>query len=188
MLSSAFLNAQNEEAAFSKSYAFEYDAQYSKAISSLLELNSNAYQVNLRLGWLYFLSKDYTASESYYKKAIVLEQSSIEARFGIVLPMSAQGNWNNVLSTYMDILKLDANNSIANYRIAVIYYNRKDYANSSLYINKVIKMYPFDYDSNLMLGKIYIAQAKNAEAKKHIIIALEYNPQSEEAKTLLKKL
>jgi Tfp pilus assembly protein PilF len=57
-----------------------------------------------------------------------------------------------------------------------------------LYIGKVIKMYPFDYDSNLLAGKVMMAQAKNAEAKKYLIKALEYNPQSVEAKAALKKL
>ncbi|MCD6065920.1 MAG: hypothetical protein K0S33_746 [Bacteroidetes bacterium] len=179
---------QNPELAFSKSYSFEYETQYAKAINAMLELNTENYQVNLRLGWLYYLSKDYTKSESYYKKAVSLEPASIEARFGLVLPMSALGNWNNVLAVYLEIVKTDPHNSIANYRIASIYYNRKDYANAGTYISKVIKMYPFDYDGNLLNGKILVAQNKAAEAKKFLIKALEYNPQSEEVKTLLKKL
>jgi len=40
----------------------------------------------------------------------------------------------------------------------------------------------------LLYGKILLAQAKNGEAKKYLIKALEYNPQSEEAKTAIKKL
>jgi len=112
----------------------------------------------------------------------------VEARFGLALPLSSLGNWNEVLATYMEIIKQDPNNSIANYRIASIYYNRKDYVNAATYITKVIKMYPFDYDSNLLYGKLLVAQSKNAEAKKYLIRALEYNPQSEEAKAALKKL
>lgn len=183
------LSAQSSsELAFSKSYSFEYDTQYAKAIEAMTALNSDAYEVSLRLGWLHYLSKDYLKSETYYKKAIASEPSSVEARFGIVLPLAALGNWNAVLGHYLDILKIDPNNSIANYRSGYIYYSRKDYANAMLYIGKVIKMYPFDYDSNLLAGKVMMAQAKNAEAKKYFSKAIEYNPQSEEAKTALKKL
>lgn len=178
----------NPELAFSKSYSFEYDTQYSKAIAVLLESNMNTYEVNLRLGWLYYQSKDYTKSETYYKKAIALEANSIEARFGVVLPMSAMGNWDNVLATYQEILKIDANNSIANYRIASIYYSRKDYTTATTYIAKVIRMYPFDYDSNLLYGKILSAQNKKEEARTYLTKALEYNPQSEDVKAELKKL
>ncbi len=181
-------NAQTTDIAFSKSYSFEYETQYSKAITALTDLHLDSYQINLRLGWLYYLSKDYIKSEQYYRKAVALEPSSIEARFGLVLPMSSAGNWNNVLTAYLEIVKLDPNNSIANYRISSIYYARKDYANAIIYVSKVLKLYPFDYDSNLLSGKILMAQAKNAEAKKHFSKALEYNPQSEEAKTALKKL
>lgn len=179
---------QASETAFSKSYAFEYESQYTKAIAALVELNAGTYEVNLRLGWLYYMNKDYATSEAFYKKAIAQEPSSVEARFGLVLPMSALGNWNNVLSTYLDIIKLDPNNSVANYRMAAIYYSRKDYTSATGSVQKVIRLYPFDFDSNLLLGKILIAEGKNTEAKKYITAAVEYNPQSEEAKTLLKKL
>ena len=179
---------QTSESAFAKSYSFEYETQYAKAITALSELHIESYQINLRLGWLYYLSKDYIKSEQYYRKAVASEPASIEARFGLVLPLSTLGNWNNVLSVYLEITKLDANNSIANYRLASIYYTRKDYANAAQYVSKVLKLYPFDYDSNLLTGKILMAQAKNAEAKKYFTKALEYNPQSEEAKAAIKKL
>lgn len=188
LLSGFTLSAQNAELAFSKSYTFEYDTQYGKAISALQELNTDNYEVNLRLGWLHYLNKDYVKSEVHYKKAVVMEPASVEARFGLVLPMSAMGNWNNVIAVYVEILKVDPNNSIANYRTASIYFNRKDYANATVYLARVIKMYPFDYDSNLLNGKILMAQGKNADAKKYFLKALEYNPQSEEAKAALKKL
>lgn len=179
---------QTSEAAFSKSYSFEYETQYAKAITALTDLHMDSYQINLRLGWLYYLSKDYVKSEQYYRKAVAIEASSIEARFGLVLPLSTVGNWNSVLAVYLEVVKLDPNNSTANYRIASIYYARKDYANAKASVAKVLKLYPFDYDSNLLSGKILMAQAKNAEAKKYFTKALEYNPQSEEAKTALKKL
>jgi tetratricopeptide (TPR) repeat protein len=179
---------QSPEVGFSKSYSFEYETQYAKAIAALTELHIDNYQINLRLGWLYYLSKDYIKSELCYKKAVTFEPTSIEARFGLVLPMAATGNWNTILTTYLEISKLDPNNSIANYRIATIYNTRKEYANSTMYVLKVLKLYPFDYDSNLLYGKILIAQGKNADAKKYLTKAFEYNPQSEEVKTVLKKL
>lgn len=179
---------QTSESAFAKSYSFEYETQYNKAIAALTDLHVESYQINLRVGWLYYLSKDYVKSEQYYRKAVTLEPASIEARFGLVLPLSTLGNWNNVLSVYLEITKLDPNNSIANYRLSSIYYARKDYVNAAQYVSKVLKLYPFDYDSNLLTGKILMAQAKNADAKKHFIKALEYNTQSEEAKAAIKKL
>ena len=187
-LRTELFSQQNTELAFSKSYSFEYETQYSKAIAVLLELNIDTYQINLRLGWLNYLNKDYVKSETFYKKAVAIEPASVEARFGLVLPMSALGNWNSVLSVYLDIIKYDPNNSTANYRIASIYFNRKEFGNASTYVAKVLRLYPFDYDSNLLLGKILMAQGKNAEAKKYLGKALEYNPSSDEVKAEIKKL
>jgi len=189
LLISGLLTAQqSNDVAFSKSYLYEYETQYMKAIKSLQDLNLDNYEVNLRLGWLFYLQKDYLKSETYYKKAIALENASVEARFGLVLPLSALSNWNNVLAIYLEILKQDPNNSIANYRTASIYFTRKEYGNAVNHILKVIKMYPFDFDSNLLYGRTLLAQGKNAEAKKYVEKALEYNPQSDEAKILMKKL
>lgn len=183
------INGQsNIEKAFSKSYAFEYNIEYSKAISALVELNTDSYPIDFRLGWLYYLNKDYIKSEQFYKKAIAREPSSIEARFGLVLPMSALGDWSNVLNVYLEILKIDPNNSVANYRTALIYFNRKDYINSAKYLTKVIKLYPFDYDSNLLYAKIKLAENKSNEAALYLEKAIQYNPQSEEAIALLKNI
>lgn len=176
------------EKAFSKSYAFEYNIEYGKAISALVELNVDSYPVNFRLGWLYYLNKEYIKSEQFYKKAIAKEPLSIEARFGLVLPMSALGSWNNVLNVYLEIIKIDPNNSVSNYRSALIYYNRKDNLNAAKYLSKVIKLYPFDYDSNLLFAKIKLAENKSAEAAQFLEKAIQYNPQSEEAISLLKSL
>src|SRR5258708_4644946 len=85
----------SNELGFSKSYLYEYEIQYAKAIKSLQDLNADSYEINLRLGWLFYLNKDYFKSETYYKRAITIEASSVEARFGLVLPLSAVGNWNN---------------------------------------------------------------------------------------------
>lgn len=183
------INGQsNIEKAFSKSYAFEYNIEYSKAINALVELNTDSYPVDFRLGWLYYLNKDYIKSEQFYKKAIAREPLSIEARFGLVLPMSALGDWSNVLNVYLEILKIDPNNSVANYRTALIYFNRKDYINSAKYLTKVIKLYPFDYDGNLLYAKIKLAENKSNEAALYLEKAIQYNPQSEEAIALLKNI
>lgn len=176
------------ETAFSKSYAFEYDQDYTKAITSLLNLKTDNYQIDLRLGWLYYLAKDYAKSDGYYRKAIAFENSSVEARFGLALPLSAQGNYNQVLEVYLEILSIDPNNSIANYRTASLYYNRHELNKAYTYLHMVIKLYPFDFDSNLLLGKILQAQGKTAEARKAYEKALQYNPQSDDAKSAIKNL
>ena len=90
---------------------------------------------------------------------------SIEARFGYVLPAAALGNWDKVLNQYFEIVKIDPQNTKANYRIGSIYYGRKDYANSFKYLEKVVNVYPFDYDGLLLYAWANFQLGKTKEAK-----------------------
>jgi tetratricopeptide (TPR) repeat protein len=163
------LSAQNYtelREAFSKSYEYEAKGTYTEAISVLKAVyQQDLYEINLRLGWVTYLAGQFTESSAYYQEAKKLKPYSIEAKFGFVYPASALGNWDQVINEYNEILTIDPQNSIANYRMGSIYYGRKDYAKAEKYLEKVINLYPFDYDSlvlyawtNLKLGKMREAQ------------------------------
>ena len=80
--------------AFAKSYAYEKDKEYTKAIAEILAVyDEKSYETNIRLGWLYYGNTTYTTSATYYAKAVVLMPYSIEARLGYILPEKALGNW-----------------------------------------------------------------------------------------------
>jgi len=178
-----------QSAAFSESYQFEYNKDYSKAISSIDNVyDANSYIINIRLGWLNYLNGDYLKSQAYYKTAIKLEPSSIEARLGYAYPLSALNNWEDVITIYNQILSIAPNNYIVNYRMSLIYFNRKDFEKSITYAQKIISQYPFDYDLNLLLGKINIGLGKIDTAKSVLNRALLYNPSSTEVIELIKTL
>lgn len=174
---------------FTKSYEFESAKNYTKAIETLNTVYStDNYAINLRLGWLHYLNGEYIKSQMYYKKAITNSNNSIEARLGYIYPASKLENWDNVLQTYIEILKIDPNNTYANYWIAYTYYLRNDFKTALIHIKKNLSLYPFDFDSNLLACSIYVGLGDIVNAKKCISTALLINPSSEEAKELMKKL
>lgn len=184
-----FLQAQNTiTKAFSKSYELETNKKYREAIDAIASLNQDTYVVNLRLGWLHYLKGNFNKSKNYYNRAITKHNNSIEARFGLVYPLSAMQNWDEVITDYNSILKLDKNNAKANYQLAYIYFVRKEWNKTENYLHKILDLYPFDYDSNLLLGSTLIKNGKIKEAKKVLQIALIYNPDSKVVKKLLKGL
>jgi tetratricopeptide (TPR) repeat protein len=152
--------------AFTNSYAYEKTKEYTNAISEILAVyDEKSYETNIRLGWLYYENGSYTTSAQYYAKAIALMPYSIEARLGYVLPEKALGNWDLVKAAYEAILKIDTQNSYANYNLGLINYNNKDYQSAFTYLEKVTNMYPFDYDitllyawTNFQLGKLSVAK------------------------------
>lgn len=154
------------QAAFAKSQEYEGRGNFTDAIASIKTIyQEDSYEINLRLGWVTYLNGSFTESAAYYQKAINLKPYAIEPKFGYIYPASALGNWDPVISQYNEILAIDPQNTLANYRMGSIYYGRKDYAKAEKYLEKVINLYPFDYDSMLLyawtnykLGKLREAQ------------------------------
>ena len=123
--------------AFYKSYEFEKSGNYTAALKELNNVyKSDDYFTNIRLGWLYYLSKQYAQSVKFYEKAISQKPYAIEAIFGLIKPLSATENWDRVKTTYTDILKIGPQNTLANYWLGVIYYNRKEYASANKLFEK----------------------------------------------------
>ncbi|MBN2681369.1 MAG: tetratricopeptide repeat protein [Bacteroidales bacterium] len=180
------INAQTNaeiQSAFKTSYELETKGEYNKAIDEIKKVyKEDSYEINLRLGWLSYSAGQFTTSKSYYTKAINLMPYGIEARFGIVYPASAMGNWDEVITQYKKILEVDPQNSVANYRLGVIYYERKDYTKANSYLEKVVNLYPFDYDGLLMYAWCNFQLGNHREAKVLFNKVLLLSPDDSSAK------
>ncbi len=182
-LSAVNSNAQEKEIkAFAKSYTEETEGEYTKAINTMKAVYSeSSYEINLRLGWLNYMAASYTEAQTYYQKAISLMPYAIEAKFGYALPAAALGNWNQVHKQYEEILKIDANNTQAHYRIGMIDYSNGEYQKAFTHFEKVANLYPFDYDSALMLAWTNYRLNKFREAKVLFNKVLMMSPEDESA-------
>ena len=153
--------------AFQKSYSEEYKGDYAASIKTLKDLyDEKSYELNLRLGWLNYMAGLFTESQVYYQKAMNILPYSIEAKLGYVYPASALGSWDVVIKQYESVIKIDPQNSTANYRLGSIYYGREDFQRSFKYLEKIVNLYPFSYDGlilfawcNYRLGKLKEARA-----------------------------
>jgi len=170
-------------AAFSDSYAKEKAGKYPDAVQALKAYyNADSYEINLRLGWLTYLQGQFTESMSYYNRAIELMPYAIEPRLGVVLPASSLGNWDFVTGQYTKILTIDPNNTLTLYRMGLISYDKKDYIQAYQYFERVVNLYPFDYQSVLMLAWTNFKLGKTREAKILFNKALLYYPEDSSAK------
>lgn len=179
----------SNQSAFYKSYEYEKSSNYTAAIKEMNSIyKSDVYFVNIRLGWLHYLNKNYAESIKFYDRAISLKPYAIEARFGCIKPLSAIESWEKVKNHYLQILKIDPQNTVANYWLGVVYYNRKDYANAMKLFEKVVNLYPLDYDSVIMLAWSKLNLGKQADAKILFNHALVLRPSDSSALTGLKQL
>jgi tetratricopeptide (TPR) repeat protein len=184
----AAAQAPDQAAAFATSYAAEAKADYADAIAPIKALYTGTYEQNLRLGWLYFLAKNYTAAAAHYQKAVEQRPYALEPKFGLIKPLNALGQIEKMLTTYEAILKIDPQNTQANYWAGVIYLNRKTYAPAARYFERVVNLYPFDYDSTISLAWSYLNLGKKAEARALYTKALLIRPGDAAATAGLKRL
>jgi len=177
--------------AFKESYAYEKKGEFGSAIDVLKRVyDENLYEINLRLGWLYFANKQYDESVIYYNRAISLMPNSIEAKFGLAASLAAQEKWEKVYEQYGAVLVIDPMNSKANYYMGIGCYYRADYQNAYKYFEKVINLYPFDGDSQLMFGwtNFQLGKSKDAElAFRRVLLVSPDNASALEGLALLNK-
>ena len=160
------LMAQNLEDAFAKSYAAEASGKYVDAATPLKAVyNEKSYELNMRLGYETYMASSLVESKNYYQKAVALMPYSIEAKLGYVLPLAALNEWTTVANEYRDILKIDPQNSTANYRLGSIYYYNKEYSNAYKYLEKVVNLYPFSYDGLILFAWTHYQMGKMNEAR-----------------------
>jgi tetratricopeptide (TPR) repeat protein len=165
------------QTAFSASYKYEADGDYTKASEAVKKVfQKDSYEINLRLAWLSYKAGLLDESESYYRRSIQLMPYSLEARFGLIYPLSSAGTWDQVIKIYNEILSIDPQNSIANFRLALVYYGREDYVRAEKLFSKVVNLFPFDYDGVHMLAWTKLKNGKSQEAKALFQKALLYKP------------
>lgn len=163
--------------AFSQSYTHEANADYAKSIDAIKKVyDEKSYEMNLRLGWLHYSSGLFSESIAYYNKSLAAMPYSIEARMGIVYPMSAQGNWDQVSKQYEKIIEFDPANTTANYRLGMLYYGKEQYDKALNCFQKNVNYYPFTYDSLIMLAWTNFKLGKTREAKVLFNKVLMYSP------------
>ncbi|WP_461638253.1 tetratricopeptide repeat protein [Labilibaculum euxinus] len=151
--------------AFEESYKYEKEGDFSHAIDQLKAVyDENSYEINLRLGWLNYQAGVFNESISHYQRAANLKPYAEEAKFGLVLPKAAIGKWDEVVNIYKEILKISPNQTVANYRLGLIFYGREDYEKALQHFKKVVDLYPFGYDALIMLAWTNYRMGKSREA------------------------
>lgn len=152
--------------AFRSSYEAENAGEIGKAIDVLAEVyEPSSYELNLRLGWLNYQKGNMEQSMVYYRRAVDLKPYAVEPKLGLAYPYSAMAMWDEIISLYDSILKTDPQNSLVNYRMGLIFYNRGQYDRADPYLEKVVNLYPFDYDSLLLFAWNKLMIGRTREAK-----------------------
>lgn len=184
IVGSVALMADNYSDAYSQSMKLEQQGQYRKAIDYLKYVYSSYrydYELNLRLGWLYYLNKKHRTSVKYIRAAMRIKNNSIEAKTMILLPLTYLKKWSMLKRYARMVLKRSPSNYYALIRLAYAYYLQKNYKKSNLYYLRLYTFYPGDINTKLGLAMSYLAIGKKAHAAMYYKKVLKIYPNHQTA-------
>jgi urea transporter/tetratricopeptide (TPR) repeat protein/murein DD-endopeptidase MepM/ murein hydrolase activator NlpD len=133
--------------ALRESLTYEIRGDYAAAAKALngqkLRLPGH-YLLNLRLGWLNYLQRQYLAATKYYKEAQQARPKSREAPIGQILVLMAQKRYAEVETVADGILAADPNHYDTNLRLAVALRLSKKPEKANKILAQLATLYPTD--------------------------------------------
>jgi len=176
---------------YARSYTYEQIDDYENAIRALtplLEKDPAGYTINLRLGWLYYLSQNYANSIHHYQEAMQSVPSSLEAKLGYTLPLMAQGKYGEVESVAYRITGVDHYNYFANLKLAYSLRMQGKLDLARKVLGKMLMLYPIDVNFLSEQALVEYARGDTASAVKILKDILILDPENTTAKSYLSPL
>ena len=173
------------QTAYSTSFTLEQELKYKEAAQLLMDISTkykDDYELNLRLGWLLYLSANYANSVKHLKRAIKAEDGSIEAKNMILLPLMAAKEWGEVERYANMVIKKEPTNYYANLRLAYTHYVKQAYANALDRYLVLHSCYPSDIDVKLGAAACYLRLNQKGKAAHFYNKILKVYPTHELAK------
>jgi len=194
VVSNSFAEEMTSEAikiCYHQSYKHEFQKRYVDAIADLkpIYLNyPNTYTVNYRLGWLFYLNKNYANAINHLNRATsILPQSSETAQIKIYI-YQEQDNWVEVETLSVQILKQDYYSICGNYWYAVALKMQGKYALAMKIANKMLAIQPSSEIFLQELGEnLFLCEYLDDSLSLFTNLLMLY-PQNRTAKYYLKKI
>jgi len=167
-----------------KSFTLEENKKYDKAIDLLKEIYPKYkydYELNLRLGWLEYINKNYKGSIKYLENANNINKNAIEPLNMILLPYTALKDIKNVKKYASIVIKKSSANYYANIRLAYAYYSMEKYKEALHQYKILVSFYPSDTNSKLGLASTYLKLKDFVKAQRYYLEILKVSPYHETA-------
>jgi len=135
------------KSAYFKSYDYEQVGQYKEAIKTLSPLYTKypkGYTLNLRLGWLFYLQKNYNNAMKHYKTASLINTQALEPKLGLIRVYLATYSYEEAQNVTTELLKIDYYNYYANLYMTKALIAQKKHEIAIKVSKKMLSLYPTD--------------------------------------------
>ncbi len=142
-----------------KTYELEASGKYKQAaavIEPFLDAGGDAEEyARMRYGWLNYLMRNYNDSIRSYQKAIHRNPESLQARYGITLPLLAQERWKEAARYANEVLKRSPWDFTAHERLLVSEEGLKKWGVMKKHASGLAARYPASF-----VPWVYLARAE----------------------------
>lgn len=174
--------------AYHRSFGYERTQDWAEAIKALtpvLDAFPQGYTVNLRLGWLHYLSGQHRAAIDHYRKALQTAPDSVEAKLGLLYPLLAQDKLDVALQVTQQILNADRHNYFGNMRLVEILRREGKWDQAARVSQDMLVLYPTAVPFLVELALAREAQGERASALAIFADVLVLDPENVTAKRFL---
>lgn len=175
---------------YKNSFIAEKSYDYEEAIRQIIplkEVPAYKYVAHFRLGWLYYCTANYANSRNAYQNALKIHPTSVEARVAYLLPVLAQGSYEEAETIAKQIIDTDRFNFYANLRLAYALRMQRKFAPAEKIDTQMLQYFPSDVTFMTELGLAKLGLQQNDEAKKIFAEILSVDPDNVTAKAVLVK-
>jgi tetratricopeptide (TPR) repeat protein len=176
--------------AYKNSFIAEKALDYEEAIRHLIPLKDMPlykYAAQFRLGWLYYCTANYANSRNAYQNALKVQPASLEARVAYLLPVLAQGSYEEAETIAKQITDTDRFNYFANVRLAYALRMQRKFSPAEKVDLQMLQYYPSDVTIMTELGLAKLGQQQQEPARKIFTEILAVDPDNVTAKAVLAK-
>lgn len=153
---------------WTESYRLESLTDYEDAAQVLQQVakkEPNNEFVFLRLGWLNYLRGKHNDAINHYKKALSLNNQSLDAKLGLTLPLLAQQRWKEAAKYAQDVLDVAPWNYYAHVRLMIAEEGMRQWQTLVKHASAVYQRYPSDPTVLVYLARANRWMNKTKDAK-----------------------
>lgn len=157
----AQLDNQQIKNAYQQSYRYEKTENYADAIKSLSLVAKhypNAYTVNLRLGYLYYLQGQFANAVSHYKQAQRAVPEAFNPVLGLMNVALAQAKYDEAERLGLLLIKTDYYHYYANLKLTEVMIQTKKWDEAEKLVFKMLAKYPADVSLLTQYARISAAK------------------------------
>lgn len=181
------------EAAAQSPWALSYEREaagdYAGAVAALapvVESRPDDDFVVLRIAWLEYLDGDYNGAIGGYRRALKINERSLEAMLGITLPLLAQQRWREAAAQAQRVLEASPYNYYAHVRLMAAEEGLRQWETLARHADELSARYPSDATILVYLARARAWQGNAAAARAAYGRVLERVPAHDEAAAYLR--